>query len=216
MVGEIGGDEEEKAAEFIEREMTKPVLAYIAGFTAPPGKTMGHAGAIISGSVGNRRGQEEGARGARRSCGDDADRGREPRRRGRGRSAPSATLARSLAPRWANTRHELGTVLARSRRTWRPGSTLVPPPNPMKGGGAHARLALNAAHVARSGDGRRELAADVARPARGLRARGCWSIARETPTSLVMHAGDRRPVDRADQVVRSSRRRGSRPRITGP
>jgi succinyl-CoA synthetase alpha subunit len=52
LVGEIGGDEEEKAARFIAAEMTKPVLAYIAGFTAPPGKTMGHAGAIISGSSG--------------------------------------------------------------------------------------------------------------------------------------------------------------------
>ena len=52
MVGEIGGDEEEKAADFIETEMTKPVVAHIAGFTAPPGKTMGHAGAIISGSSG--------------------------------------------------------------------------------------------------------------------------------------------------------------------
>ncbi len=52
LVGEIGGDEEEKAAAFIEAEMTKPVVAYIAGFTAPPGKTMGHAGAIISGSSG--------------------------------------------------------------------------------------------------------------------------------------------------------------------
>jgi succinyl-CoA synthetase alpha subunit len=52
MVGEIGGDEEEKAASFIEAELTKPVLAYIAGFTAPSGKTMGHAGAIISGSSG--------------------------------------------------------------------------------------------------------------------------------------------------------------------
>ena len=52
LVGEIGGDEEEKAARFIEAEMTKPVVAYIAGFTAPPGKTMGHAGAIISGSSG--------------------------------------------------------------------------------------------------------------------------------------------------------------------
>ncbi len=52
MVGEIGGDEEEKAADFIETEMSKPVAAYIAGFTAPPGKTMGHAGAIISGTSG--------------------------------------------------------------------------------------------------------------------------------------------------------------------
>ena len=52
MVGEIGGDEEEKAARYIEAEMSKRVVAYIAGFTAPPGKTMGHAGAIISGSSG--------------------------------------------------------------------------------------------------------------------------------------------------------------------
>jgi len=52
MVGEIGGDEEEKAARYIETHMSKPVVAYIAGFTAPPGKTMGHAGAIISGSSG--------------------------------------------------------------------------------------------------------------------------------------------------------------------
>jgi succinyl-CoA synthetase alpha subunit len=55
MVGEIGGAEEEKAADFIEAEMATPVVAYIAGFTAPPGKTMGHAGAIISGSAGTAR-----------------------------------------------------------------------------------------------------------------------------------------------------------------
>ena len=59
MVGEIGGDEEEKAAEFIEGSMTKPVFAYIAGFTAPPGKTMGHAGAIISGSSGTAEAKKE-------------------------------------------------------------------------------------------------------------------------------------------------------------
>ncbi|CAN5748315.1 succinate--CoA ligase subunit alpha [soil metagenome] len=52
MVGEIGGDDEERAAEWIKDNMTKPVVAYIAGFTAPEGKRMGHAGAIISGSKG--------------------------------------------------------------------------------------------------------------------------------------------------------------------
>ena len=59
MVGEIGGDEEEKAAAFIEANMTKPVVGYIAGFTAPPGKTMGHAGAIISGSAGTAQAKKE-------------------------------------------------------------------------------------------------------------------------------------------------------------
>jgi len=59
LVGEIGGDDEEKAAAFIEAEMTKPVVAYIAGFTAPPGKTMGHAGAIISGSSGTAQAKKE-------------------------------------------------------------------------------------------------------------------------------------------------------------
>jgi succinyl-CoA synthetase alpha subunit len=59
MVGEIGGAEEEKAAGFIESEMSKPVVAYIAGFTAPPGKTMGHAGAIISGTAGTAQAKKE-------------------------------------------------------------------------------------------------------------------------------------------------------------
>jgi succinyl-CoA synthetase alpha subunit len=67
MVGEIGGDEEERAAAFIEAEVTKPVVAYIAGFTAPPGKTMGHAGAIISGSSGTAQAKKDAleARGVR-------------------------------------------------------------------------------------------------------------------------------------------------------
>ncbi len=59
LVGEIGGDEEEKAARWISERMTKPVFAYIAGFSAPPGKTMGHAGAIISGSSGTAAAKKE-------------------------------------------------------------------------------------------------------------------------------------------------------------
>jgi succinyl-CoA synthetase alpha subunit len=67
MVGEIGGSEEEKAADFIAASMSKPVVGYIAGFTAPPGKTMGHAGAIISGSAGTAQAKKESleARGIR-------------------------------------------------------------------------------------------------------------------------------------------------------
>ena len=59
MVGEIGGDEEEKAARYIGAEMSKPVVGYVAGFTAPPGKTMGHAGAIITGSSGTAQAKKE-------------------------------------------------------------------------------------------------------------------------------------------------------------
>jgi succinyl-CoA synthetase alpha subunit len=59
LIGEIGGDSEEKAAEYISKHVTKPVVAYVAGFTAPEGKTMGHAGAIVSGSAGTAQGKKE-------------------------------------------------------------------------------------------------------------------------------------------------------------
>jgi succinyl-CoA synthetase alpha subunit len=67
MCGEIGGDEEERTADYIAEQVSKPVIAYIAGFTAPPGKTMGHAGAIVSGTSGTAKAKQEAleARGVR-------------------------------------------------------------------------------------------------------------------------------------------------------
>src|SRR3954463_15795953 len=59
MIGEIGGDAEERAAEYIKDNVTKPVVGYVAGFTAPEGKTMGHAGAIVSGSAGTAQAKKD-------------------------------------------------------------------------------------------------------------------------------------------------------------
>ncbi len=59
MIGEIGGDAEERAADFIQAHVTKPVAGYVAGFTAPEGKTMGHAGAIVSGSAGTAQAKKQ-------------------------------------------------------------------------------------------------------------------------------------------------------------
>src|SRR5690606_24972469 len=60
MIGEIGGDAEERAAAYIQANVTKPVVGYVAGFTAPEGKTMGHAGAIVSGSSGTAQAKKGG------------------------------------------------------------------------------------------------------------------------------------------------------------
>ena len=106
MVGEIGGAEEERAAEYIADHMSKPVVAYIAGFTAPPGKTMGHAGRDHLGLVGDGAGQEGSARSARHPRRHQSDRGRPDRRRarpldvtGRARRACTAALRLVLARR---------------------------------------------------------------------------------------------------------------------
>ena len=100
MVGEIGGDAEERAADFIAEQVSKPVVAYIAGFTAPPGKQMGHAGAIISGSSGTAEAKKEALEAQGRPGRPLADRGRQlavEALRGRGACAAPGRRVRTAS-----------------------------------------------------------------------------------------------------------------------
>lgn len=94
MIGEIGGDAEERAAEFIKANVTKPVVGYVAGFTAPEGKTMGHAGAIVSGSSGTAAAKKEALEAAGVKV------GKTPRRRPRwpGRSCRACSARYAHRP----------------------------------------------------------------------------------------------------------------------
>ena len=129
MCGEIGGDEEERTADYIAEHVTKPVVAYIAGFTAPPGKTMGHAGAIISGSSGTAQAKAEaleakGVRVGREPDRGRRDRGRDPRRR----AARPVDLKNgsSRAGRPGNTADRSLSRIPQELQSWRRGPNPTP------------------------------------------------------------------------------------------
>lgn len=117
MIGEIGGDAEERAAAYINEHVTKPVVAYVAGFTAPEGKTMGHAGAIVSGSAGDRPGQEGGPGEGRRPRRPYAQRDRPPD--ARDHVQPLISYIRLSSATLCS--HRRGGVSARSRSFPGPG-----------------------------------------------------------------------------------------------
>ena len=215
MVGEIGGDEEERTAEYIAEHVTKPVVAYIAGFTAPPGKRMGHAGAIISGSSGHRAGEGRGARGegrARRARTRPRWRASPPSRSGRRPKPPSAVRglrprpsilhvhvlprADQLRPRRAEPRHHAAprSCARCAERVLRedPAGALVV--RRRLGLRAAARVDRRAARRrARAGDGHERLARggdDAVRPRWSSRARP-WSSRRRPTTARCWRCSER-------------------------
>ena len=98
MIGEIGGDAEERAAAYIAEHITKPVVGYVAGFTAPEGKTMGHAGAIVSGSSGTAEAKKVALEAAGVKVGKTPS---ETAAADAGAAAEASLDARVLRPSWA-------------------------------------------------------------------------------------------------------------------
>ena len=190
MVGEIGGDEEEKAAAFIEAELTKPVVAYIAGFTAPPGKTMGHAGAIISGSSGTAEAKKAAleAKGIRV--------GTTP--------TETAELVAEIARRIGPARGEAPPLAVRPGRQPRRRDLRDDPRHVDRRGGGLERRDLAIARD-RRGDGRRLLARARVRPRARL-------VARREREVLPPRAA----ADRASRSGRCCRRPSSRRSRSSP